>query len=115
MTLPAYTRSLNQTAIYWSPGIGDGFGSVVYGPAVEIICRWQDVAVLFRSSDGEEKTSSAVVYVDRVLQIKGMIVLGSLTDELAYSDPIAAEAREIRQVGVSPSLRADKQLNKVYL
>lgn len=116
MTLPAYTRTLLQTALYWPPGTPDGLGGHSYGDAVEIACRWQDVAVLFRGSNNEELTSTAVVYVDRVVELKGFLALASFTDDVNYaSTPDEVGAREIRQTQVSPSLRAEFQLNKVYL
>lgn len=116
MTLPAYTRTLLQTALYWPPETPDGLGGHSYGDAVEISCRWQDVAVLFRGPSGEELTSTAVVYVDRVLEMKGYLALASFTDDVNYaSTPDEIGAREIRQIGASPSLRAEFQLNKVYL
>lgn len=110
MPLAAYTRGLRQTATVWPPGPRTATGGRTYGDPVSIQCRWQDDAVLFRGPNGEELTSSAVVYVDRVLEIGAKIVLGEETG----SEPVQL-AREIRQVGQSPSLRATQQLNKVYL
>lgn len=116
MTLAAYTRGLNQVAVYWPPGQPDGLGGRAYGTAVEIRCRWQNVAEVYRSSQGEELTSSSVVYPDRVLEIGGFLALGSFEDDITYTTPGDVDgSREIRQVSASPSLRADKQINKVYL
>ncbi len=116
MSLPAYTRNLSQTAIYWPPGSPDGLGGHSYGTAIEIACRWQNTAVLFRDAHGEQVVSSAVVYVDRVLENKGYLALSSFAEDVTYTAPSDVDgAHEIRQVGVSPALRADKQLNKVYL
>lgn len=114
--LPAYTRSLRQTAIYWPPAAPDGLGGQTYGTAIEIRCRWQDVAVLFRNDQGEEETSDAVVYVDRVLQRKGYLALVSFVEDSSYATPHdVVGSKEIRQVNVSPSLRNQFQVNKVYL
>lgn len=114
--LSPYTRNMPQTAIYWPPGVPDGLGGVSYGQAVEVRCRWQDVAVLFRSPAGEELTSSAVVYVDRALEVKGMIALSSFEEDASYSAPADVDgSREIRQVATSPSLGGRQQLNKVFL
>jgi len=105
----AYTRNLKQDATYWPPGTNDGFGGVSFGAAAPIKCRWEDKAELFRNAQGQEVTSSAVVYVDRVLAIKGKLALGTF----AGTPPVTA--REIRQVGGSPNLKAARDLNKVWL
>lgn len=103
------TRDLKQDATYWPSGSNDGFGGVAYGSAVAIKCRWQDEAVLFRNAQGQEVMSSAVVYVDRVLAMKGKLSLGTLTG----APPVTA--REIRQISSSPNVSATHALNKVYL
>lgn len=111
--LPAHTRNLRQIATYWPPGSPDGFGRVLFDKdPVRIKCRWQDVAVLFRDANGDEVTSSAVVYADRVLENGGKLALGDYSCD--GTEPISA-AKEIRQTAASPNLRASKQLNKVYL
>lgn len=116
MTLSPYVRNMRQTAIYWPPGSPDGLGGTAYGTPVEISCRWEDEAVLFRNANGEEQTSSAVVYVDRVLENRGRLALTTFAAAVTYAVPSDVEgAREIRHVSAAPSLRADKQLNKVYL
>lgn len=105
-----YTRNMNQDATYWPPGSNNGFGGTGYGSRIAIKCRWQDQSVLFRDSLGREVTSSAVVYPDRALAVGGKILLGVSTS----AAPPAA-AKEIRQVGSSPSLNGKKVLNKVWL
>lgn len=109
MALTPVTRQLKQDASYWPPAGNDGYGGVAYGAAVAIKCRWQDVAELFRNAQGQEVTSSAVVYVDRALAIRGKLALGIIT-----GTPPAA-AREIRQTGSSPSVDAQRALLKVWL
>lgn len=107
-----YTRNLFQDATYWPPGQNDGFGGVSYGAPVEIKCRWQDKAELFRDNEGQELTSSAVVYVDRELEAKGYLFEGIT----AEANPITVEgAREVRQLGASPALKGGKVLHKVWL
>jgi len=109
VTLPPYTRNMTQAATYWPPGSPDGFGGVGYGAAVAIRCRWQDKAELFRGADGQELTSSAVIYPDRPLARKGKIALGTV------AGAPSAGAREIRQISDSPDLRGTKTLHKVWL
>lgn len=107
-----YTRNMTQVATYWPPGANDGFGGVSYGAPVAIKCRWQDKAELFRDAEGQELTSSAVVYVDRPLEAKGYLFEGDSTD----ADPLSVDgAREVRQIGKSPSLKGSRVLHKVWL
>lgn len=107
-----YTRNMRQTATYWPPAGNDGFGGVTFGAPVEIKCRWQNKAELARDPDGEEFTSSAVVYPAQPLERQGWLYLGSSV----VADPrTVTGAREIRQVGDSPNLRNTKTLNKVWL
>lgn len=120
MTAP-YTRNMNQVATYWPPGVSDGFGGRGYGAVVIIRCRWQLTNELFRGSDGQEYTSSAVVYTDRELVLGGLLALGDLTAEVDSdgqidpADVATSDPREIRQLGQSPSLDATMALNKVWL
>jgi hypothetical protein len=103
---------MHQDATYWPPGANDGLGSLALGNPVSIKCRWQDAQELFRDAAGNEVTSSAVVYVDRELEVKGFLYLGVS----AVADPRGSlDAREIRQRASSPDLRAQRVLNKVYL
>lgn len=104
-----YTRNMTQDATYWPPGINDGFGGVGYGDPVHIKCRWQDTAVLFRDSEGREVTSSSVVYPDRELAITGKLARG------AFDGRPHESAKEIRQVGQSPSLKGNEVLHKTWL
>jgi hypothetical protein len=113
----AYTRNMNQTATYWSPGLDDGYGGKDFTviPPVLITCRWQDVAILFRDAAGREVTSSSIVYVDRTLAIGGFLFLGDAGMAVGGDPRRLAGAFEIRQIGTSPSLLATEVLNKVWL
>ena len=117
--MAAYTSGMVQYATYWAPGVNDGFGGVAYGAPVAIMCRWQDDAALVRSAQGQEVTSSAIVYVDRALLPEGYLALGDHTSEVdsdGMLDPLEVEgAHKIIQVGTSPSLDASLVLNKVWL
>ena len=106
------TRQMNQSATYWAPGVNDGFGGIVYNDSKVIDCRWQDKQELFRDAQAREVMSSAVVYVDEELEIGGLLVLGDFYEAV---DPQAIGAREIRMTGKTPNLRANQDLNKVWL
>lgn len=118
MTRP-YTKDMRQVATYLPPGAPDGFGGVTLGAPDIIKCRWQDKAELFRSSEGQELTSSAVVYVDRMLEPRGYLALGDFSGDVDSDGFLSLDdvpgAREIRQIGTSPSLRVEDELIKVWL
>lgn len=118
--MTAYTTGMNQFATYWAPGNNDGFGDVVYNaPPVRIACRWQEKKDLVRNAQGQEVVSSATVYVDRELLPRGYLAFGDLTGDVdsdGFSDPRdEALARQIINVGTSPSIAADQILHKVWL
>lgn len=118
--MTAFARYMPQVATYWAPGVNDGFGGVGFANPILINCRWQDQPVLFRDASGREVTSSAVVYPDRRLEIRGYLSLGDMAAAGSGAGGSlgprgVSGAREIRQCGVSPSLSADEYLNKVWL
>lgn len=108
--MPNYKKHMRETITYWPP-VGDNeFGDTLYGPPESRKCRWQDVAVLFRSNEGREEISSAVVYLSAPVENKGMLFRG-VSEELTPVDG----AKEIRQVGDSPNLKQSLSLVKVFL
>lgn len=112
MTENNYTDDMNQTATYWSPGANDGLGGFSFGAPIQIACRWQNTAVLFKDTQGKDVVSSAVVYPDRPLLAAGWIFLGVS----AVSNPrTVTGAQEIKQIGQSPDLDDEYVLNKVWL
>lgn len=107
-----YTRNMRHDATYWATAGNAPGGGVTYATPVAIKCRWQDKRELVRSVDGQEVTSSAVVYVDRALVDKGYLFLGTS----AGANPLqVAGAREIIARGSSPDLAGDVELLKVWL
>lgn len=104
------TRGMTQAATYWAPLGNDQFGGVEHAAPVELKVRWQDKAELARDAEGQEFTSSAVVYVPEPLEIKGQLLLG-----VSIAAEPAPGAREVRQKGQSPNLRGTEVLNKVWL
>lgn len=93
-----YTHNMPQTATYQPPVGQNGFGDPQFGAAVDVLCRWQDKADLFRDAQGREVVSSAVVYVAQVVEVGGLL-----------------DGREIRNVALSPSLDGVTQLVKAWL
>lgn len=107
-----YTNNMRQTATYWPPGNNDGYGGITYSAPRSILTRWQDVAELFRDPEGNEVSSSAVVYVASPVSIKGYLYLGI---SIATDPQLVDGAREIRQAAISPDLTQTRALHKVWL
>lgn len=103
----------NQKATYWPASSISDFGETVFGDPVLIDCRWQDDAILFRDTQGREVTSSAIVYPDRSLGVRGWLALGDKTSSDDPRDVVGAY--EIRQFGTTYSLSAVDVIYKAYL
>lgn len=106
------TRRMKQTATYWGRPTDDGLGNKTF-PAPETLgVRWEAKSELFRDSEANEVSSTAVVYVPKALEIEGYLYLG----ESAEADPRGVDgAHEIRQIGGTPNLRQTVQVHKVWL
>jgi hypothetical protein len=105
------TRNLRQKVTYWS-SVPDGFGGYTFTVPHIANSRWEEKAVLFRAPDGEEQTSSAVVYLDIGLEVGDYLYLG----ESALASPVGlAETHQIRQFYKTPDLRNHEVENKAML
>ncbi len=99
-------------ATYWPPRVNDGYGGGTYGSWQLIGCRWEEVAEKFTSAQGEELTSTAVVWPDFVPALGGYLYLGFS----AETDPRAqVGAYEIKKVQRTPELSGDLEEVKAYL
>lgn len=107
-----YTRHMKQTLTYWAFVSIDRTGRASFASPVQLRCRWQDVAVLFKDAQGQQRTSSAIIYPEYSLGLKGYVKLGAD----ATAEPVGlAGAYEILQKGDSPNLRGTTTLNKVFV
>lgn len=111
-----YSENMNQAITYWAPGVPDGFGGLDFTSSERDVFqgRWEDKAVLFRDANGQEQTSSAILYLPFKVTVRGYVFLGNdinnLTPQLS-----GVAYREIRAVGVAPSLDDDQELVKVFV
>lgn len=70
------------------------------------------MAVLFKDAQGQQRTSSAIIYPEHSLGLKGYVKRG--TDATDY--PVGLDgAYEILQNGDSPNLTGTITLNKVFI
>jgi hypothetical protein len=112
-----------QTAVYWPLGTSesggtdiDGFGVPVLGTPVQIEVRWEDVTEQFLDKENNPQISRAKVYVDRDVDVGGVLMLGTLEDVL---DETRAKnnvgAWEIRKFDKIPNLKATEYLRIAIL
>jgi len=107
-----YANHMKQQLTYWAPLSKNQYNETTFSAPVTVICRWQDKAVLFRNSDGQEVISSAVIYPVQPLELKGYVKKGVHAD----LEPLGlAGAFEIRWSGDSPNLSGTITLNKVMV
>jgi hypothetical protein len=116
------SRMRRQKAVYWEPATRsdgammlDNYGDPIYLAPVEIDCRWDDAAQEFSTPEGETTVSNSIVYPDRELKIKGLLLETVLDAVERPLNPVAEGAREIRQTGKTPNLRATETLYTAWL
>jgi len=113
-----FTRLLKQTAVYWDSPSYDGYSKKTFADPVEISIRWEDKQELFMDSQGKEKLSQAVIYINQDVVVGAFIYLGTLS-ELGSSeegDPyLVANAKEVKAFGKSPDVGATQYIRKVWI
>jgi len=111
-------RMRKQKAVYWSlTSTGfDDYGQPIPSTPIEIKCRWEDVSEEFLDGNGTVQLSRARVYVDRDVEIGGVLMLGELDSGVDESNPKENDnAWEIRRVEKLPTLKATQFLRTCYL
>lgn len=105
-----------QYAVYWAPiGVND-YNHTVFGVAAELRVRWDDVQVAFVDKKGGARTSRSVVYVDRTLELDGVLWKGRLADVPDQYDPFRnPDAWEIQQFNEVVTIDNDDTLRTAML
>jgi hypothetical protein len=109
-------RARKQYAVYWEKIGDDKNGTPIYAAPVEIRCRWDDMQEEYLDSKGRMNVSSAIVMVDRVVTLGGVLWRGRLaaieTAEVPKDNP---GAYEIRKYNETPNLRNTETLREAVL
>lgn len=112
---------LKQKAVYWALRSGadafDEFGQPQYDDPVQIRVRWVIKTMEFLGPKGTTELSNAVVYVDRDVEVGGVLMLGALMDiDSSLVVPKQNdETWEIRRFEKLPNLRNTENLRKVFM
>jgi len=103
---------LPHTVTYWAPSTRDQYNVLSFADPVQLDCRWQSAAKLFRDVDGVQQVSDAVIYLDQVVVREGWLYLGTS----AVADPKTVDgAHEIRQINSSDDLAGTQTLYKAFV
>lgn len=118
------TRMRKQTAVYWplasvdSGGVAaDDYGVPEVTNPFEISVRWEDRNEEFLDATQTRQLSNAIVFVDRDVDVGGILMLGVLTDVVAGADVKDKNrtAFEIKRYDKLPNLRATEFLRTAFL
>lgn len=113
------TRMRKQKAIYWAMSGKDEFNVQTFADPVEIACRWEDKQQVLVGPDGEEFSSSSMIYVDRDMFAGDYLKLGELEedsssagDDSPLHDDLAFRVRLFSKV---PNFKATEFLRISYI
>ncbi len=112
------THWLKQTAVYWGSPVSDGQGGRTFDNPVELAVRWEERHDLFVDPQGQEKQSSAIVYIGQDVVVGAYLFLGDLDDlsSAEEDDPMNVDgAYEIRQFDKTSDLKATSFLRRAWL
>ena len=108
------TKYFLHDVTHWATTGSDGFGGFTFGTPVLYKGRWEDTAVQFRTTKGEEETSNTVVYLPEAVDIGDYLAQG---DQTASSNPTVAGVGgyRVRQRHSTTDLRNLSVLHKAFL
>ena len=117
MSIISKMTKQGQRCIFWAITGFDQYGQPTYDEPVDIDCRWEDEIQEYIDKDGNQKLSKSVVYVDRNMEVGGVLLLGSLDDSgIDEENPLINEgASEIMQFCKLPNLRNTETLRTAIL
>jgi len=106
------TKYFLHDVTHWTVTGSDGFGGFLYSAPVLYKGRWEDTAVQFRTSKGEEETSNTVVYLPIAVDIGDYLIEG---DQTAITNPTTIDGHRVRQRHSTTDLRDMSVLHKAFL
>lgn len=105
-------RQHKQTITYWGSPVSDGRGGSTFATPVTFQGRWTGRQEMFIDPQGEEHLSSAIVGVDREMDLGGYLYLGTSTE----TTPMTVDgAFQIRQRKKTTSMNGRRTRYRVWL
>jgi len=109
-------KYMKQDAVYWPTEDVDAFGKPSWGSPVVIKCRWESSRETFINANGDEEVSRAKLIVDRDIEEKSVLLLGTLANVTDQDNPKENDgAWEVRLFMKTPDAKAKRFLREVYL
>lgn len=113
-------KILQETAVYWAPdtvrGSVDDYGQPQWADPIEISVRWERKEQQMMDAEGNLFVSRAEVFVDRDLETRGVLMLGTLSTSVIQDDPKANEnAWEIRRFEKFGNFKSTKFVRQAFL
>jgi hypothetical protein len=107
---------LHQTLVWWKRIGSDSFGKPVYGDAMELPCRWEDMEQEVISADNRRVWPKATVLLVGPVSAGDLIMLGTVEKWKAMPTypalPSSSQgAREVLVVHTTPDIKA---LSDIY-
>lgn len=105
-------RLLPMSITLWLNPVPTGNGAYSFSSPITVPGRYEEKQVLFRDAQGREVLSQAIVYSETDFQVGAYVFNGTS----AVANPLeVAGAKEIRQIGKSPSVSGLQFLCKAFL
>ncbi len=106
------TNRLNQAATYWAVTGADASGDPTFAAASARKVRWEQRSAVFTRPNGEEASSSDVVFVKEDMSAGDFLFLGTS----AVADPKTLEAaKEIQGFSKIPQLIGSEFERRAFL
>lgn len=106
-------RNMNMLITYWAVTGENEYGASSFGAPVLLLGRWEESSQQFRTPQGDDSVSKAVVWVPQDVTIDGYLALDNQT---AFSSPdLVNGAEQIRQFTKVPDLRNASSERRAYL
>ena len=106
------TRLHKQTITYWANPVPDGYGGNTFDAPTAIIGRWEDKMELFTDEKGEEKRSTAVVFLGQDVVEGEYLYLGTSTETSPIDQVGARKVQAFRKI---PNYNASDFERKAWL
>lgn len=108
-------RMRKQKAVWWERTGQDKWGKATFAAPVEVDCRWDDTTELFVDPQGEQKSSRAIAYVDRVMKVGDRLKRGEMESDTPDDPMTIKDAFEIRRFDRNPNIKATEELLSAFL